>query len=141
MAPDIELINAAFDRLRADPMLLSYLGTPARIWDRAPEKPKPPMPYIALGPTDGTPESIDCIVSDEIAFQIDVYSQGDNLAYSSAECRTITDRVKRLLHDADIDLVENALVTLTVERWFVRRDPDGVTSHGIVQLLGTVETP
>lgn len=139
MAPDHDLIRAALDALRADAAVASLLGP--RIYERAPDDPAPAFPYLSVGPTDAVPDDVDCRAGEEITFQLDVWSQGEGEASSSAECRTIADAVKRVLHDAELALSEHALIALTLRLKSIRRDRDGITNHGVLQFTGTVETP
>lgn len=140
MSPDLELINAALTVLRADSTLTGLVPA-TRFYDRVPEKPAPAMPYVSIGPTSSLPDDFDCLDGEEISFQLDVWSQGANEAYSSAECRRIVDQVKRLLHNAELSLSVNAVASLQLELKRIVRDPDGVTNHGILQFTAVVETP
>ena len=142
-APDLELIKACLDRLRADATLVSLLGPGDQIFDRVPEtkdgKTKVRSPYISLGPTTSIPDDYDCRDGEEITFQLDAWSWGHDIAYSSAEVRRIAAAMKRSLHNAEIVLTDNALVTLTHELTRILRDPDGVTNHAAVQFVAVVE--
>lgn len=141
MAPDLELITAIIAALKADATVSGYVGT--KVFDRVPEKqngePSVATPYISMGPTSSVPDDFDCRDGEEITVQIDIWASGAGEAYTSTQCRKITDAVKRRLHDADLTLTENALVTLQTELVRVFRDPDGVTYHGVVQMTATVE--
>lgn len=137
-SPDYELVRAAMDALRADTMVASFIDM--RIYDRPPQKPEPAFPYITVGPTSSIPDDADCSDAEEITIQLDVWSQGANEAYSSAECRRLIDAVKQVLHDADLTLADNALVTIQMSLKQIVREPDGITSHGILQFTATVET-
>lgn len=138
-APDHELIVAAIAALRLDADLAILVE--GRIFDRGPEKPTPKKPYIALGPTSSIPDDYDCMDGEEITIQFDVYSSGSGNAYVSAECRRIADRIKRVLHHAELDLPSNALVSLELSLKTIVREADGVTNHGVVQFTATVDTP
>lgn len=143
LAPDHDLLRAVRAALLADNAIAQAVG--ARVFDRVPEQQDDSLnvatPYISFGPTDEVPADADCIDGVEITIQIDVWSAGDDLAYSSAECRTISERVRRVLHDAELTLESNALVSLSFALKRILRDPDGVTHHGVLQFTAIVETP
>jgi len=142
-APDLELIKACLDRMKADATLTTLLGPGDRIFDRVPQtkdgKPKVPSPYISVGPTTSIPDDYDCQDGEEITVQFDAWSWGHGEAYGSAEVRKIAAAMKRSLHGAEITLAENALVTLQHELTRILRDPDGFTNHAAVQFTALVE--
>jgi hypothetical protein len=144
MAPDHDLIKACMDAMKADPEIAAKAGN--RVYDRPLDKPAAQLgiasPYISLGPTSNLPASVgDCVDGVEITLQWDVWSWGAGEAYSTVECRTIVERIRRVLDDAELALTDNALVTLTYELSSVVRDRDGITTHGLIQFTGIVETP
>ncbi len=142
LAPDHDLLLAVKAALLDDAKIASLVE--GRIFDRVPERQDGSAdiatPYISFGSTDELPADVDCIDGVEITIQIDVWSAGDDLAYSSAECRTISERVRRVLHDADLALQTNALASLSYVLKRILRDPDGVTHHGVIQFTAVVET-
>jgi len=143
LAPDHDLLRAVRAALMADSKIAALVGS--RVYDRVPERQDGgadvATPYISFGPSDELPADTDCIDGVEITFQVDVWSSGDDEAYSSAECRTISERVRRVLHDAELTLETNALASLTLALKRILRDPDGAGHHGVVQFTAVVETP
>lgn len=143
MDASVELIAAAFDRLRATAAVTNIVGT--RIHSRVPEdrdgRPNVAFPYISLGPSSSIPADFDCLDGEEITIQIDCWSSGSGEAYGSAECRKLADAVKRALHHAELALTDNALVTLEWELTRVMQDPDPAIHHGAVQFTALIETP
>lgn len=143
MSPTFELIAAAMAKLKATSAVTAFVGQ--KVYDRVPENqdgtPNVASPYISFGPTSGVPDDYDCMDGVEITFQVDVWSWGDGEAYGSAQCHKISDTVRRALHNAELTLAQNALVTLTCELFRILRDPDGVTNHGVIQFTAVVETP
>lgn len=141
MDASYELILAAIAKLRATSAVTALVGT--KIYDRVPEKkdgtPNVASPYISMGPTTTIPDDYDCVDGEEITFQLDAWSWGSGEAYGSVEVRKIADAVKRALHDADLALSNNALVTLRHELTRILRDPDNVTNHAAIQFTATVE--
>lgn len=143
MDASYELILAAITKLRATTAVTALVGT--KIYDRVPEKqdgtPNVTSPYVSMGPTTTIPDDYDCVDGEEITFQIDAWSWGGGEAYGSVEVRKISDAIKRALHDADLTLANNALVTIRHELTRILRDPDGITNHAAIQFTATVETP
>lgn len=143
MAPDLELINACFAKLREDVAVTALLPATA-IYDRVPEtrdgKPNVPSPYLSCDYTSTTPVDFECIPGVEIEFQIDAWSWGSGEAYTSAEVRKIADAVKRCLHRCEIELATNALVSIEHSLTRTLRGSDGVTNHAAMRFVATVET-
>lgn len=143
MDASLELLTAALNTLRATGAVTALVGQ--HIYDRVPEKqdgtPNVPYPYISVGPSSSIPDDFDCVDGEEITVQLDVWTSGDNEAYGSAQCRQISGAVKRALHDAELPLTVNALVTLQWETTRIVDDPNPAISHGVLTFTATVETP
>lgn len=139
MDPTYELQLAALDRLRSSTELVAAVGS--RIFDRVPESADgiADSPYLSLGPTSAIPADFDCVDGLEITFQIDVWSWGDGEAYGSVEARKIAHIVRTVLHNADLPLAVNALVTLRHELTRIIREPDGIINHAAIQFAAVVE--
>lgn len=93
--------------------------------------------YISFGPTDSSEDDADCIYGQTVTMQIDVWSR----AVGSLEAKTLTDLVRRALHRKSLELSDNALADTNVEATRVFRDPDGITTHGIVTVTALIEEP
>lgn len=143
MDASYELISAAIAKLRATPAVTNYVST--RIYDRVPGSQNGsenvPFPYISLGPSSSVPDDYECVDGEEITFQFDVWSSGCGEAFSTVECRKISGAIKRALHNAELTLSTNALVTLRHTLTRVMADPDPTISHAAVQFTAVVETP
>lgn len=141
MDASIELIQVMFTTLRTDTALLELVET-ADIYERAPDGPWPEtMRYISLGPSTSIPDDYDCMMGEEITIQWDVWTSGTGESYGSAMCRKICNRIKQALHDVDLALTHNALVTLQWQFTQVLDDPNPAIRHGVVRFVGNVETP
>jgi hypothetical protein len=142
MDASVELIRSMLDRLRADATVTQMVGD--RIVDRPSGRVGSPtggFPYISVGPTSSIPADFDCMDGEELTVQLDIWTTGDNGAFASVDCRTITNAVKRSLHNADLALADNALVTLTWELTRILDDPNPAIRHGAIQFTAIVETP
>jgi hypothetical protein len=139
MSPTRELWRAIYDRLSADASILAlvdgcYDKEPATAWNGAKQV------FITRGPTYGTDDTADCISGAEITQQIDVWSR----ATRRSACDDAVYAVRRSLHNAEFELTDNALVSITVELWRVNDEevPDGpLTQHGIVHVIAMIEEP
>lgn len=131
--PDLELQGAIINRLKADPAVTALVGT--RIFDSVPASAL--FPYISYGPSDALQTDADCINGIDIDVQIDVWSRSPGFP----EAKKINGAVRNALHDVDLVLATNGLVFLEHRQTSTRRDPDGLTSHGIVQLNAFIEVP
>jgi hypothetical protein len=138
----VELITAIFAKLKADAAVIALMGD--RLYSQAPGRQgipeNVPMPYLTLGPVVAQPFDADCSDGAEISVQLDIWSGGASTAFSKAEAMKCANAVQRALHDANLTLGENVL---TVMRWELSRtldDPDGVTTHAVVQFTAEIET-
>jgi hypothetical protein len=129
--PDLELQGVIVQTLRADPAVTALVAQ--RIYDRVPED--SPFPYIAYGPSDSVEADAECIPGVDISVQIDVWSR----AVGYPEAKRIAAAVRAALHDADLVLAENALVTIQHRQTINQRDPDGLTSHSFLMFAAYVE--
>lgn len=93
--------------------------------------------YMTRGPLVGSQEDADCIIGQEVTLQLDIWSRDPN-RWSTDD---IISAVRKRLHNQEVALTENALVSLEVTLWRVLDDPDGKTIHGVVQLTARVEEP
>lgn len=119
-------------------------GTPAimalanGVYDKIPTAPfGTKTAYISFGPTDSSEDDADCISGQTITTQIDVWSR----AVGSLEAKTLTDLVRKALHRKSLALSDNALVDTWVVPTRVFRDPDGITTHGVITVSALVEEP
>lgn len=143
MDASFELIKAMMDRLKSTEAVTDYVQQ--RIYDRVPEDQGGalgvPFPYISLGPDTSIPDDFDCMDGEELTVQFDVWSSGSGEAYGTAQCRKICGAIKKALHNADLQLQANALVSLQYELRRILDDPNPAISHGVIQFTATVETP
>lgn len=108
------------------------------VYDRVPTDPfGAKTAYVSFGPEDSREDDAECITGLSTTLQIDVWSR----APGYVECKKLTDLVRKALHRKPLVLNENALVDVWIEMVRVFRDPDGVTSHGVIQVTFTIEEP
>lgn len=145
MEPIYELRLAALNKLRQVAALTAIVGT--KIYDRVPEKqvagqlvPDVASPYISLGAATAISDDADCIDGLEVTFQVDGWSWGSGLAYSSVQASQIAGEIRKALHDVELELSVNALVSIRHELTRILRESDGITNHAVVQFTALVET-
>lgn len=135
MSVSAELQKLYFDTLSGDAAIMAIA---AGVFDRVPSSPfGTKTAYITLGASDSTDDTAECIDGQEINTTIHCWSR----AVGKVECKRLTDLVRRKLHRANLSLTENALVFFEVESTRVFDDPDGITTHGVVQVRAAVEEP
>lgn len=91
--------------------------------------------YISIGATDVITDDADCVDGEEHNIQLDVWSR----AVGAVECKKICAAVKAALHQAALDLTDNALCDIRVDGYRAFRDPDGLTTHGVVPVVAVIE--
>lgn len=135
-SPTYELQGAIVQRLKSNPALSSIIG--GRVYDDVPRKNgevSAQFPYVSFGPVDETSDDATCITGFEISIQLDVWSR----AQGFPECRQIVDLVRRALLIEELELSVNSLVDFTHRQTMTMRDPDGITSHGVLNFVALVE--
>jgi hypothetical protein len=124
--PELEIQGAVVARLKADPAVTALVN--GRIYDSVPSNAA--FPYISIGPVDSVADDADCITGLIVAQQIDCWSR----AVGYPEVKKIADAVRASLHDQEsaLPLATNALTFFEHRNTRITRDPDGLTSHGIL---------
>lgn len=132
MSPSEDLQTAVYQALVADADLASLVQ--GRIYDGVP--PDARFPYLSFGPEDSSRDDFEGIEAKRYALQVDVWSRDQGRL---RPCKKICDAVDAALHNADLDLTGNAAVLVQIDGMRVFRDPDGVTSHGVVTVIIEME--
>lgn len=130
MSSTAELHQLYYDTLTGTPALMAVA---AAIYDNVPKDGT--FPYVSIGAWSGVEDDAEGISGREVTTQIDTWSR----APGSEQCQQMTDLVRRALHRQPLSLAQNALVDAWVISDDVRRDPDGLTWHGIVRVRALVE--
>lgn len=140
-SPSLELQGTIVARLKADSSVTALVG--ARVYETVPPEEErhartgAAFPYVSMGPADELSDDAECINGFEIALQVDVWSR----AVGSPEAKTIADAIRTSLRDYDFPLVSNALVLFQHQQTRFLRDPDGLTTHGIIIFEAFIEQP
>lgn len=126
--------KVVFDALKADAVLSDMISG---VFDRVPKNPfGTRLSYVSFGSSGYDEDDAECIGSGLVNLQVDVWSRQADLDKS---CRDIADRVRRILHRSHHEVEAFALGEMTVGTVRVFRDPDGLTSHGVVPVTVSVE--
>lgn len=126
------LQQAVYGVLAADAPLAALLGG-ARIYDDVPQA--APYPHISLGQTSSNDWGTGTEDGEEHILTLHVWSQ----AGGRGEAQRIMGAIRTALHTASLTLAGHALVSLRQQFSDVRRDPDGVTIHGLVRYRAVTE--
>lgn len=104
-----------------------------RVYDKATEDDT--YPYVTLGPSDWSDESVECIEARRITLQIDVWHSLSN----KGVCEDLTDDVAAALNGwEDTDALTMHPLQIGIVR--VMDDPDGVSVHGVISVEALVES-
>ena len=106
------LLAALFARLSSDPALVALIGAEG-VRDRL--LPRPALPCIVFGDM----ESRDDGGVEEHLLTLEIWSDGEGRRTG----QSVAERVRLLLHEADLDLPDTALVNLQVTSVRSRREP------------------
>ncbi|OYR14505.1 hypothetical protein CEV32_0510 [Brucella rhizosphaerae] len=77
----------------------------------------------------------DCIDGETHTIQLDVWSR----EVGQVECKNIVDGIRKALNRSQPELAESAVVAVNIPICQIVRDPDGLTTHGIIQVEIMVE--
>lgn len=133
MSSSAALQDLVYDMLATCPVLAPKVG--GRIYDNPPVAPS--YPYISFGPASAVPDDADCLDGDTHTLQIDIWTSEGG---SKRECKVISDAVRRLLHDAEIEMEEPfSMVGMRVILNRVMGDPTPGIAHGVIQVEVMIE--
>jgi hypothetical protein len=135
-SPSLELQMAIVTRLRADATLTALIG--ARVYDHVPRGAggavTADFPFVGFSDRDALQADALCVTGYEITMNLDVWSRKPGFV----EAEQIAHAVVKSLHNWGAPLPTNKVITLQHRQTRVFRDPDGLTSHGIVELVAVV---
>jgi hypothetical protein len=126
------LQQAIVTRLRADVTVAGMVA--ARVFDRP--QAEIAFPNITIGASDTVLSEAGCFSLHIETVQVDVWSREMD---GKRECKVLTDAVVKALHQQDAAMAVGALALMRVVLVRMLDDPDGRTSHGIVQVECTLE--
>ncbi len=122
--PSGALQAAIVAQLNADAQIVGLIDD--RIYDRVPNLPT--YPYVAFGDTQVLPELGEGTDSVEAFVTIHVWERFkgfDNV-------KSVAKLIAASLHDAELTIAGNVLLSILLQSSRTLRDPDGLTSHGVL---------
>jgi hypothetical protein len=129
--PSLALQKAVVAALAADAALAAIIDD--RVHDGPPRNAE--FPYVAIGQASLADWSTGTEAGAEHRLLIDVWSREPG----KRQCYEIMDAIEAALHDAALTLDGHTLVNLRFEFADARRDPDGITYHGVVRFRAVTE--
>lgn len=135
MSSSLDLQDLILRTLKGTPAIMDLVNG---VWDQPPTDylSDPKAAAITFAGSDTAEDGADCVDGVEITVQLDVWSR----KVGFPNCKQITDLVRKALHNQELSLPsENALVQVWVPLTKVERDPDGITSHGVVIVTAAIE--
>jgi hypothetical protein len=126
--PSVILQGAVVPRLRA-----AVPQVESRVHDHVPQSVN--YPYLSFGETEVLTDDATCIEGVEIFFTVHVWSR----AVGAVEARGLCAAVKAALHDFALPLAGFLLIELSHRSTRILGDPDGKTTHGVVQFRALIE--
>lgn len=132
MTASSELQKLVFDTLTGDAGLTAIVG--ARVYDRA--LPNAQFPFISFGPTSFFLVQDDCLAGRIETIQVDVWSESKG---GKRQCKDIVDLVVDALNGLEAELSTVTVADMRVVLVQVLDDPDGITSHGVVQVEALID--
>jgi hypothetical protein len=137
LTAQIELQKLLYDTLSGDTAVMTLAD---KVYDAVPPEPfnpfGPKKAYITFGASDVFNEDAECLILSTHTVQIDCWSR----QVGSVHCKRMVDAVYAVLHgNSSLDLSSNALVEMQVVLRQVFRDPDGLTTHGVLQVQAEIE--
>ena len=130
---DLELQGAIVSRLKADAVLRALLS--ARIYDQPPTPVT--YPYFTIGEAQTLRDDVTCLEGGQIFLTMHAWSQ----KVGFPEVKNIADAVEVSLHLAPLTLPTNRLISLMHRQTRTFRDPDGLTSHAVIEFVAHTEKP
>ncbi|KQR77581.1 DUF3168 domain-containing protein [Rhizobium sp. Leaf341] len=126
-SPELEIQGEVVRLLKADATVTGLVTT--RIYDQPPTS--PPFPYINIGEAQTLRRDATCLEGGDIYLTMHAWSR----AVGFPEVRRIADAMVEALHLAPMTLSTNRFISIMHRQTRVLRDPDGLTSHAVVEFL------
>ncbi len=125
------LQKAVVAKLIADAAVGALIGD--RIYDAPPRDVA--FPYLTVGQTSLADWSTGTEAGAEHQLVLHAWSR----ERGKKQCYAIMDAVEATLHEAALTLEGHALINLRFEFAETRRDPDGITYHGVMRFRAVTE--
>lgn len=131
-SPSVEFQTAIYERLKAHAGVQALVA--GRVYDNVPDART--FPYVSFGASDYYEDDADCITGRVETLVIDCWVRAQG---KKRPARELADAVKSALHLHAPELPTHGLVEMRVIAVRVIGDPDGITTHGIVEVQAMIE--
>lgn len=133
---EYELQAAIIARLKADAALMLlvngvYDQPPTTCWDA------PKLGFVAIGEDQTVRDDATCVNGGQVYLTLHAWSR--KVGFPAV--KQIASAVVDSLHLADLALPTNRLISLMHRQTRTFRDPDGLTSHAVIELVANTEKP
>lgn len=122
--PSFGLQQAIMDKLKAAPAVAALVAD--RIFDRIPNVPT--FPYVSFGNTEVNPVSAEGIDAADCFITLHTWDRFKGFD----KTKMLGPQVINTLHDEPLAIGEGGVKSLLLDSVNYIRDPDGLTSHGIL---------
>ena len=133
--PSLALQGAVVAAIKA---LATEVGT--RVYDRVARdtsgKITATFPYVSLGESDVLGNYADCYDGSDVSLAIHVWSRDVGFP----QCKRIASDIRTGLNNAELTLDGHTLELLELERTNYLRDPDGLTSHAVLNFRALTQS-
>lgn len=129
----LELQGAIVSRLKSDAAVKALVS--GRVYDQAPTPVS--YPYFTVGEAQVLRDDATCISGSQIFLTMHAWSRASGFP----EVEKIADAVVDALHLASLTLATNRLISLMHRQTRTFRDPDGLTSHAVIECVAYTEKP
>jgi Protein of unknown function (DUF3168) len=128
--PGVALQRAIVQALLADSAVAALVAK--GVYDTVPRdsdgSPSAPFPYVTFGETQTIPELSECTDAAETFVTLHTWSR----KVGFGEVKALSAAVITALHDQPLTLASGAIQSLLMQDSRTLRDPDGITSHGVI---------
>ncbi|TIX89191.1 DUF3168 domain-containing protein [Rhizobium sp. P44RR-XXIV] len=133
---EFELQGAIEMRLKADATLMSLVNG---VYDQPPSKAwaTPKEGYVTIGEAQTLREDATCVDGSEIYLTMHAWSR--KVGFPAV--KQMADAIVNSLHLAPLALPTNRLISLMHRQTRTFRDPDGFTSHAVIEFVAHTEKP
>lgn len=135
-SPELELQGAIVARLKADGAVMALVNG---VYDQPPDTAfaAPKESYVTIGEAQFLRDDATCVSGGEVYLTLHAWSR--KVGYPVA--KQIANAVMESLHLAPLTLATNRLISIMHRQTRVFRDPDGLTSHAVIDFVANVEKP
>lgn len=129
-SPDFELQAAILARLKADAALTALVNG---VYDQPPTTAwaTPKESYVTIGEAQFIRDDATCLEGGQTYLTLHAWSRKTGYPVAKA----IADAVVESLHLADIPMATNRFISMMHRTTRVFRDPDGLTSHAVIDFV------